>query len=97
MNLRTGYNWQMILLLLVKRSKFSTHATVRREATHRRIMSELRLQTSSGIIDTEDFSLETVVDVIEGKGLAWLDIKKPDDSVKDFLLNVMQFDELALH
>jgi len=59
-------------------------------------MAELRLQTASGIVDTEDFSLETVVDAIKDKGLAWLDIKNPDNSVKDFLLNVMQFDELAV-
>jgi magnesium transporter len=86
----------VILLLSVKKSSFSAHATVRREATHRRIMAELRLQMASGIVDSEDFSLETIVDAIEGKGLAWLDIKNPDDSVKDFLLNVMQFDELAV-
>ena len=86
----------MILLLLVKKSEIIVHATLRREARHRRIMAELRLQTTSGVIDAKDFTLETVVDAIEGKGLAWLDIKRPDESVKDFLLNVMEFDELAV-
>ena len=59
-------------------------------------MAELRLQTSSGVIDKSDFTLENINEAIAGKGVAWLDIKNPDEQVKQFLLEKMGFDELAV-
>ncbi|MDG1556173.1 MAG: magnesium transporter CorA family protein [Candidatus Poseidoniaceae archaeon] len=60
-------------------------------------MAELRLQTAaSGRISTEDLTLDGVLKVIEGEGLAWLDILRPDKEVRTFLLETMFFEELAV-
>ncbi|MDG1537596.1 MAG: magnesium transporter CorA family protein [Candidatus Poseidoniaceae archaeon] len=60
-------------------------------------MAELRLQTAaSGRISTEDLTLDGVLKVIEGEGLAWLDILRPDKEVRTFLLETMDFEELAV-
>ena len=60
-------------------------------------MVELRLQTAkSGLIARESFDLNTVQVAIQEEGLAWLDILRPDDNVRKFLLEQMGFDELAV-
>jgi len=60
-------------------------------------MAEFKLQTSaSGRIPSEQFSLTTFLKTIEGEGLAWLDILKPNKEVKKFLLDTMDFAELAV-
>ena len=60
-------------------------------------MVELRLQTAkSGLIARESFDLNTVQEAIQEEGLAWLDILRPDDDVRKFLLEQMEFDELAV-
>ncbi|MBL6743774.1 MAG: magnesium transporter CorA family protein [Candidatus Poseidonia sp.] len=60
-------------------------------------MAELRLQTAkSGFIARESYDLNTVQEAIQEEGLAWLDILRPDDDVRKFLLEQMEFDELAV-
>ena len=60
-------------------------------------MAELRLQTAaSGRISTEGLTLDGVLEAIEGDGLAWLDILRPDEEVRTFLLETMDFEELAV-
>ena len=60
-------------------------------------MAELRLQTAkSGLIARESYDLNTVQEAIQEEGLAWLDILRPDDDVRKFLLEQMEFDELAV-
>ena len=60
-------------------------------------MAELRLQTAaSGRISTENLTLDGVLKAIEGEGLAWLDILRPDKEVRTFLLETMDFEELAV-
>ena len=60
-------------------------------------MAELRLQTAkSGLIAREAYGLDTVQEAIQEEGLAWLDILRPDDDVRQFLLEQMEFDELAV-
>jgi magnesium transporter len=60
-------------------------------------MAEFFLQTAaSGKISTEDMSLDEVLNSIQGEGLAWLDILKPDKNVRKFLLETMDFAELAV-
>ncbi len=60
-------------------------------------MAELRLQTAaSGRISTEGLTLDGVLEAIEGEGLAWLDILRPDEEVRTFLLETMDFEELAV-
>ena len=60
-------------------------------------MAELRLQTAkSGLIEEEAYGLDTIQDAIREEGLAWLDILRPDDGVRQFLLEQMEFDELAV-
>ena len=45
-------------------------------------MAELRLQTAaSGRIPRDSFTLGGVLGAIEGEGLAWLDILRPEDEV----------------
>lgn len=60
-------------------------------------MAELRLQTAvSGLIARDEYELNSVLQLVEGQGLAWLDILRPDDHVKEFLLGTMDFAELAV-
>jgi|TARA_B110000914_G_scaffold103584_1_gene90802 magnesium transporter len=60
-------------------------------------MAELRLQTAtSGLIDREKYELNSVQAAVQDEGLAWLDILRPDDEVRAFLLENMDFDELAV-
>lgn len=60
-------------------------------------MAELRLQTAaSGRIPRDSFTLDGVLGAIEGEGLAWLDILRPDDQVRAFLLETMDFAELSV-
>lgn len=60
-------------------------------------MAEFLLQTAaSGKIPTENMTLDGVLDSIQGEGLAWLDILKPNKKVRKFLLETMDFAELAV-
>lgn len=60
-------------------------------------MAEFFLQTTaSGKIPTENMTLDGVLDSIQGEGLAWLDILKPNKKVRKFLLETMDFAELAV-
>ena len=60
-------------------------------------MAEFLLQTAaSGKIPTENLDLNEVLDFIQGEGLAWLDILKPNKKVRKFLLETMDFAELAV-
>ena len=60
-------------------------------------MAELRLQTAaSGLIERESYQLNGVQETVQEEGLAWLDILRPDDEVRQFLLERMDFDELAV-
>jgi|TARA_B110000967_G_scaffold208246_1_gene259810 magnesium transporter len=60
-------------------------------------MAELRLQTAaSGLIERESYQLNGVPEAVQDEGLAWLDILRPDDEVRQFLLERMDFDELAV-
>ena len=60
-------------------------------------MAEFLLQTAaSGKIPTENMTLNGVLDSIQGEGLAWLDILKPNKKVRKFLLETMDFAELAV-
>ena len=60
-------------------------------------MAELRLQTAaSGLIERESYQLNGVQETVQDEGLAWLDILRPDDEVRQFLLERMDFDELAV-
>tara|TARA_B110000467_G_C18255663_1_gene443191 strand:- start:4 stop:1005 length:1002 start_codon:yes stop_codon:yes gene_type:complete len=60
-------------------------------------MAELRLQTAaSGLIERESYQLNGVPETVQDEGLAWLDILRPDDEVRQFLLERMDFDELAV-
>ena len=60
-------------------------------------MAELRLQTAaSGLIERESYQLNGVTETVQDEGLAWLDILRPDDEVRQFLLERMDFDELAV-
>mgnify|MGYP006137765955 FL=1 len=60
-------------------------------------MAELRLQTAaSGLIERESYQLNGVSETVQDEGLAWLDILRPDDEVRQFLLERMDFDELAV-
>jgi magnesium transporter len=60
-------------------------------------MGEFRLYTTvSGRMDTSNMTLEGVLQAIEGKGLAWLDIPEATGEVKTFLAETMAFDELAV-
>ena len=60
-------------------------------------MAELMLQTAaSGRIASDRLSLSNILQSIEGEGLAWLDILKPGEDVKRFLLETMDFAELAV-
>lgn len=59
-------------------------------------MADLRLQTTGGgIHDKDATSLQSLRSDIEGMGVAWLDILKPDDEVRAFLLE-MGFSEQAV-
>ena len=59
-------------------------------------MAELRLQTTgAGVISASEFSLSGLGEAAKGRGMAWLDILKPDDEVKEFL-ETMGIDELAV-
>ena len=60
-------------------------------------MAELRLQTAaSGLIARETYDLSSVQEAIEEQGLAWLDILRPDEEVRGFLLEQMDFAKLAV-
>jgi magnesium transporter len=59
-------------------------------------MTEFRLQTTGGGVHSGEFGLDELDELTKGKGCAWLDIYQPDEKVKDFLLNEMGFDELAV-
>ena len=60
-------------------------------------MAELRLQTAaSGLIERESYQLNGVQETVQDEGLAWRDILRPDDEVRQFLLERMDFDELAV-
>ena len=60
-------------------------------------MAELRLQTAtSGLIERDKYDLSSVQEAVQDEGLAWLDILRPDDEVRQFLLERMDFDELAV-
>jgi len=60
-------------------------------------MAELRLYTTeSGRMAADSFTLNSVQDSIQGQGMAWLDINKPNEDVKEFLSTDMKFDELAV-
>ena len=60
-------------------------------------MAELRLQTAtSGLIERDKYDLNSVQEAVQDEGLAWLDILRPDDDVRRFLLEEMDFDELAV-
>ena len=60
-------------------------------------MAELLLQTAaSNRLSTEGLVLDEVLKAIDGEGLSWLDILKPDKEVKKFLLETMDFSELAV-
>ncbi|NCG00571.1 MAG: hypothetical protein GWP25_02125 [Euryarchaeota archaeon] len=60
-------------------------------------MAELRLQTAaSGLIARETYELNSVQEAIEEQGLAWLDILRPDEEVRSFLLEQMDFAKLAV-
>ena len=59
-------------------------------------MAELRLQTTgAGVIATSEFTLGELEEVVKDKGIAWLDILKPDEEVKEFL-ETIEIDELAI-
>lgn len=60
-------------------------------------MADLRLQTAkTGLIAREKYDLDSVLEAVSEEGLAWLDILRPDDEVRQFLLERMDFDELAV-
>ena len=59
-------------------------------------MAELRLQTTgAGVIAASEFTLGELEEVVKDKGIAWLDILKPDEVVKEFLESI-EIDELAI-
>ena len=59
-------------------------------------MAELRLQTTgAGVIAASEFTLGELEEVVKDKGIAWLDILKPDEEVKEFL-ETIEIDELAI-
>jgi magnesium transporter len=60
-------------------------------------MAEVRLQTTeAGVIAKEDFTLDNFHRFISDKGVAWLDINKPDEEIKEFLVDKCNVDELAI-
>jgi magnesium transporter len=60
-------------------------------------MAEVRLQTTgAGVIAKEDFTLDDLHRFIIDKGVAWLDINKPDEEIKEFLVDKCNVDELAI-
>ncbi len=60
-------------------------------------MAELRLYTTeSGRMAPDSYTLNGLLETIQGQGMVWLDISQPDEEVKEFLSSEMEFDELAV-
>jgi magnesium transporter len=60
-------------------------------------MAELRLQTvASDRTRGGETTLDAALKAIEGQGLTWLDVLHPDEEVRAFLLETMDFAELAV-
>jgi len=60
-------------------------------------MAEFNLLTSSlGEMDTSSMALNDVMDAISGHGLVWLNLERPNQDVRSFLTETLEFDELAI-
>jgi magnesium transporter len=60
-------------------------------------MAEVRLQTSNdGIFKGDDFTLDSIFDIVRTGGLTWVDILRPDEEVRAFLSDSVNVDELVI-
>lgn len=60
-------------------------------------MAEFNLLTSAlGEMDTSSMALSDVMDAISGHGLVWLNLESPNQDLRTFLRDTLEFDELAI-